>query len=277
MHIEGHTATSRMSEHRHTARTLGTFFLLAYAVSWVLWLPVAVWNPSGVGRQVLLVAGPFGPGVAAIAMLVGLHGRAAVRRDAARHWKWRLGARAWVLITHAPVVIVVVAIGLARAAGAPAAQWNDPGQWYLAVPVLAYVAVFGGPLGEELGWRAFALPRLQEQMHPVVAVTLLGLAWGLWHLPLFWIEGTVQQQTPIVAFLAQITVTSVIYGWLWNTTGSLPAVIALHAVANTAAGLFPVLPEEARSVLPLWFAIALAGLVALVLTVGTKGRLAYDP
>jgi uncharacterized protein len=261
---------------RHSERlATGQFFLLAFTVSWAFWLPVAWWSPSGVGRQALLVAGTFGPGVAAVALMIGLHGRAGFRREVARQWKWRIGARTWLLVAFAPVLAVLGAIGLARAAGAPEAQWNDPSQWYLVFGVLAYVAVFGGPLGEELGWRGFALPRLQERMNPTAAVALLGLAWGLWHLPLFWIDGTVQQQIPIAAFLAQTTVTSVIYGWLWNTTGSLPAVIALHAVANTTVGLFPVLPDEAQSVLPLWFAIALAGLFAVVLIVQTRGRLAY--
>lgn len=265
-----------MSCDRHSER-VGTwrFFFLAYSISWAFWLPVAWWDLSGAGRPVLLVAGTFGPGAAAVVMMIGLHGRTAFRREIARLWKWRLGARTWVLIAIAPVATVLVAIGLGRSAGAPGAHWNDPGQWYLAIPVVAYVAMFGGPLGEELGWRGFALDRFQNRMPPLAAMVLLGLAWGLWHLPLFWIEGTVQQQIPIAAFLAQTTVTSVIYGWLWNTTGSLPAVIALHAVTNTAVGLFPVLPADAQSALPLWSAITLAGLFALVLVVRTKGRLAY--
>lgn len=252
------------------------FFVLAYAVSWAFWLPVAWFDIPGAGRQVMLVAGTFGPGIAAIVTMMGLGGRTSIRGDIAGFWKWRLGASTWVLIAIAPVATILVAIGLGRAAGAPAVPWNDPGQWYLAIAVLAYVTLFGGPLGEELGWRGFALDRLQNRMPPIAAVLLLGLVWGLWHLPLFWIDGTVQQQIPIAAFLAQTTVTSVIYGWLWNVTGSLPAVIGIHAVTNTAVGLFPVLPEEADSVLPLWFAIALAGLLALVLLARTGGRLAYE-
>ena len=252
------------------------FFTLACAVSWAFWLPVASFDLAGAGRQALLVAGTFGPAIAALVVMVGARRLSAVRRELGNIWKWRFGARTWLLVTIAPVATVLAAIALARIAGAPAVEWNDPGQWYLAVPVLAYVAVFGGPLGEELGWRGFALPRLQERLPPTAAMVLLGLIWGLWHLPLFLIDGTVQQQIPIAAFLAQTTVTSVIYGWLWNATGSLPAVIGIHAVTNTAVGLFPVLPVEADSMLPLWFAIGLAGLLALVLIARTGGRLAYD-
>lgn len=255
---------------------LAGFFLLTYAVSWAVWLPLAWWAPSEVTRQSLLVAGTFGPSIAAAMLIVVRRGRAGLRSEIAQQWKWRLPAPLWVLILLAPAVIVLMAIAIAQGLGAPPGEWNDPGQLYLTVPVFLYVVVFGGPLGEEFGWRGFALPHLERRIHPTAAVVLLGLIWGLWHLPLFWIEGTVQQLTPITAFLAQTTVTSVIYGWLWNTTKSLPAVVAVHAATNTTVGLLPVLPDTADSLIPLWTAISVAAVIALLLIVWTKGRLGYE-
>lgn len=253
----------------------GGFFLFTYAASWTLWLPLVWWTPSETIRQSLLVAGTFGPSVAAVLLIVARRGRAGLRIELADQWKWRLPLMLWALILFGPAVIVLIAIAIAQALGAPAGQWNDPGQLFLILPVFAYVVILGGPLGEEFGWRGFALPRLEQRIHPTAAVVLLGLGWGLWHLPLFWIEGTVQQQMPLGAFLAQITVTSVIYGWLWNETRSLPAVVANHAATNTTVGLLPVLPDAAGSLIPLWTAISIAAVVALFLVVRTKGRLGH--
>lgn len=69
--------------------------------------------------------------------------------------------------------------------------------------------------------------------------------------------------------------TSVIYGWLWNETRSLPALIVIHAATNTTVGLLPVLPDTAGSLIPPWTAISIAAVVALVLVVRTMGRLGH--
>lgn len=255
---------------------LGRFFLLAYGISWALWLPLTWWTPREVVRQVLLVSGTFGPSGAAAALIMRRRGRAGLRAELARQWKWRLPFPWWVLILLAPAAIILIAIAIAQGLEAPAGDWNDPAQLYLAIPVFLYVVVLGGPLGEEFGWRGFALPRLERRLHPTAAMILLGLIWGLWHLPLFWIEGTVQQLTPLTAFLAQTTATSVIYGWLWNTTKSLPAVVVLHAATNTTVGLLPVLPDAAHSIIPLWTTIAVASAIALALTIWTRGGLGHQ-
>lgn len=254
---------------------VGWFFSLAYVASWAWWLPLVWWTPSETTRQSLLVAGTFGPSVAAAVLIVARRGWAGLRFELAEQWKWHLPFSFWVLILFAPALMVITAIFVAQGLGAPEGQWQDPSQLFLTLPVFLYVLILGGPLGEEFGWRGFALPHLEQRIHPTAAVVLLGLVWGLWHLPLFWVEGTIQQQTPLTAFLAQTTVTSVIYGWLWNATRSLPAVIAIHATTNTTVGLLPVLPEAAGSLIPLWTAISLAAGLALVLIVWTKGRLGY--
>lgn len=252
------------------------FVTLTFALSWAAWAPLVWWTPSGPIRQALLVAGTFGPGAAAVAVMLVRHGRSRLGAVLAATWRWDIPVGAWAVALLGPVVVVLAAIGTAQALGAPIGQWNDPGRLFLVVPVFLYVTAFGGPLGEELGWRGFALSRLQRRLQPTVAVLLLGLVWGLWHLPLFAVDGTVQQQIPLAAFLCQTVATSVIYGWLWNRTSSLPAVIVLHAAVNTTVGVLPVLPEAAGSQLPLWTAVALAGVVAAVVIVRTGGRLGVN-
>ena len=109
------------------------------------------------------------------------------------------------------------------------------------------VLFLGGPVGEELGWRGFALPRLQQHRNALDASILLGLIWGLWHLPLYFVLGTGQSEllragtSPVFAiggFIGWTIGLSVLFTWLFNQTGgSLIVVILFHASVNLAAFL----------------------------------------
>jgi len=142
---------------------------------------------------------------------------------------------------EAPLVAIAVSVG---AMGGPAPA--------LSVAVLGTIAVefvrvlfLGGPLEEELGWRGFALPRLQSRFSAWNAALLLGLAWGLWHIPLYFVPGTGQSESaaaaggaPFVigAFVVWTMGLSVLFGWLYNRTGgSLLVMLLLHASVNVGS------------------------------------------
>jgi membrane protease YdiL (CAAX protease family) len=108
------------------------------------------------------------------------------------------------------------------------------------------VLLFGGPLGEELGWRGYAMPALAARMNWRAASLIIGLVWGLWHLPLFFMAGTTQSQMPILVFMLNILAGSVLFGWLWErTNGSVLPAIVLHTSLNAWAGLLIVVPSHA--------------------------------
>ena len=74
-------------------------------------------------------------------------------------------------------------------------------------------------VGEELGWRGYALPKLLETRSPLVASLIIGVLWGLWHLPTFFIAGTPQFNHPILAFLVLTTAYSILLSWVVLQTG----------------------------------------------------------
>jgi membrane protease YdiL (CAAX protease family) len=78
-----------------------------------------------------------------------------------------------------------------------------------------------GPLSEELGWRGYALGRLQTRLNALSASLIIGLFWALWHLPLFYIIGTSQNLygMSFPAFTAGLLTVSVLYTWVYNSTG----------------------------------------------------------
>jgi membrane protease YdiL (CAAX protease family) len=116
------------------------------------------------------------------------------------------------------------------------------------VPILVgeflRIAVLGGPFEEELGWRGFALPRLQSRWSAFRSAVALGVVWGLWHIPLYFISGTGQIETAagsgaafaIVAFTVWTTGLSVLFTWLFNQTGgSVLIAMLFHASVNLGA------------------------------------------
>ena len=122
----------------------------------------------------------------------------------------------------APLVVVSIAAVVHVALGGGIASSPAAGQVPLAVINLFAVLLVGGPLGEEFGWRGYALPHLQTRMGWRPASLMLGLVWGLWHLPLFFISDTVQAHMTLALFLPSTVAMSVIFGWLaLHTRGSV--------------------------------------------------------
>jgi uncharacterized protein len=111
------------------------------------------------------------------------------------------------------------------------------------IPVLVFVSIFFGPLGEELGWRGFLLPFLERKYGVIKGSIVIGIIWTFWHAPLFWAKsGTAISGYPVTflsvtIYLLFITGSSFIFTWLYSrTNGSVLLSILLHLSMN-ASGL----------------------------------------
>ncbi len=250
-----------------------TFFGFAFAWSWGLWLLIPSFDLDGGAAESLRIIGRFGPSLAAVVIATVHGGRHGLGRLLQPLRRWRAASRLWVVALLGPPAVVLAAIAVAATSGTPPGPFNDPRTLYLVVPAFVTILIIGGPLGEEIGWRGFALDRLQARLGPVVASLLLGLVWGLWHLPLFLNPDDVQSGLPLVTYLGQTTTTAFVYTWLWNRSRSLPVVLALHTATNVAAGVFPLLVPEAPSHVPITVAVGIAAVIALGLSWATRGEL----
>jgi hypothetical protein len=95
-----------------------------------------------------------------------------------------------------------------------------------------------GPLSEEIGWRGYALERLQARWNGLTSSLIVGLVWALWHLPLFMMVGTSYHELgdPFIGLLIKMMACSIIYTWLYNkTTKSLWSAILFHWLYTYAA------------------------------------------
>jgi membrane protease YdiL (CAAX protease family) len=134
--------------------------------------------------------------------------------------------------------------------------------------VFAATALYGGPLGEEPGWRGFALPRLQAVLSPLLASVVVGISWAAWHLPLQ-LRGAYEESMSlgvwgvVTRFASQVAV-SVIFTWIFNRSGgSLLVVVILHTSLNNTAGYW--LPNN------IGFQVGVGLLATLLVLVETMG------
>lgn len=163
----------------------------------------------------------------------------------------------------------------------PAVAVADPRKlnWSILASVSVYnwSTLLGGPLGEEPGWRGYALPRLEAAVGPVLGSLILGILWALWHLPLFFYSGWTT--SPLWIFVLIQTGASIIlsYGTNMSRFSVIPAIV-MHAIFNTVSnflnGMFT--HTQPRTSMRFELVMALSGITtAAILVFATKGQLAY--
>jgi membrane protease YdiL (CAAX protease family) len=154
-----------------------------------------------------------------------------VRRLVSPVLKWRVGVRWYLIVVLGPTAIVWVASNLSTFLGAPTPGFGGS-QIPLALPAYVLFLLLAAA-GEEIGWRGYALPRLQADLSALSSALIIGLVWALWHLPLFFIAGLPQTFLPFAPFLVWIVSQAVIFAWVYNSIeGSLLFPILLHAAIN---------------------------------------------
>ncbi|MBP1468296.1 CPBP family intramembrane metalloprotease [Candidatus Chloroploca sp. M-50] len=160
---------------------------------------------------------------------------------------WRAPPIWYLVALLLPVIISLLGLALLALLGQPLPPWprTEPMRELLPLLVTTFVAtlLYGGPLGEEAGWRGFALPRLQAHHSPLVASLLLSVVWGLWHVPLHLqgvYHGIFPDGLPGILLRIVITIpTTVLFTWFFNRTkGNLWLVVLLHTAVNNTAGFW---------------------------------------
>jgi len=241
------------------------YFALTFAWSWVCWALSPAIRPQLPWLATLLMfAGSFGPSLAAIVVVASTRKAVGLRAWLAHCLRWRIGWGWWAFALLLPLVVMLLAAGLHVALGGDIATAPASGHLLVTIVNLPLVLLLGGPLGEEFGWRGFALPVVQDRLGWRAASLSLGLVWGAWHLPLFYIDGTSQARIPLALFLLSVVAMSVVFAWLVNrTAGGVVAALLFHTAINFWPSVVPVLPTEG-SYRAYAFVVAMLLLLALV-------------
>jgi membrane protease YdiL (CAAX protease family) len=281
--------TSRSSGLRASFRRspLIWFFSLAYLLSWLAWTPYIL-SENGLGvlhfafpaiggtTQLLgvLPGAYLGPIASALLVTGVTEGRNGLRVWRGRMTKFRVSWR-W-------YVVVLLSVPAALIIGTAALNGRSPLLPSVTVlaaylPGLLLQMVTTG-LAEEPGWREFAMPRMQRKYHPTKATLIVGVLWGIWHMPLFlteWGGWPHVDPTSPLEFLGTAIAFSFVMTWVFNRSReSMPLVMLLHTSVNnffSVAGtdMFPRLSMEDTTHAFLLTATA----AALIVVIATRGRL----
>jgi uncharacterized protein len=184
---------------------------------------------------------------------------------------WRVGLQWYLVALLGMAVLAGAAMVLLVQLDGISPDWAQLGTWFIVVPI--FLINLLSNVWEEIGWRGFALPRLQARYNALIASLVLGVLWAAWHLPLLLDPNNPMSDYPLYTLLINISAMSIIYTWLYNSTwGSLLLATLFHATANTVAfALVTTLSPEAFAMhyqYLTWVIVAAA--VAVVLVYGAK-------
>ena len=221
---------------------LFVFLALTFGITWsiaaaVIFAPdrfSAVFGAFNTRAPMFYLA-VWAPNIAALAVTLLISGWSGITDLFARLIRWRVRPWVWIAALGFFPVLMLIAelIGLALGDPLPTtANWTALAAGMVTLPLLAL-----GPLGEELGWRGFLLPRLLDRVQPLTAALILGPVWMAWHLPAFFLSGMPQSNMSLFIFVASGVSLNVFITWLFlNARHSiLIAGIIPHAIANAWA------------------------------------------
>ena len=219
-----------------------TYFLLAYAITWSLWTPISYGYEHGqieltTLNILLYILGGFGPLFAA-AIVTVISGQS-LWAWFSQALKWRVPLKWWLASFFMPILLYAVMAVIHILLGGQL-NWNEVS--LLSLPGGFLTVFLWGGSNEELGWRGFALPKLQERNGPVMASLIIGVVWTLWHAPPGIIElGLVEWALDLPFFTITVTGISFVATWLYNQTdGSVLLAMVFHASINASQSLYPV-------------------------------------
>lgn len=270
------TSSSQQSKNIIARYPLISFYVLAYAISWLIWSPVLFTDVSGDNASGILTlcffAGAFGPFLAAIIVTGLSEGKSQVRALLKKLVLWRIGWP-WYLVAILLLPLLTMLIAAAYFALPGKLPWSSYLSGTLSFTLIYPVALvatllIGGPLGEELGWRGYAVPHLQKHTNALTAGIVQGVLWACWHLPVMGILAAgipLGQYFPL--YIVEAVALSVLMTWLLNNSrGSVLLAMLLHSAFNVSNSLFSRLGAGVDD--GLWIILCLAGVYwALVLVV----------
>lgn len=251
---------------------LGIFFSLTFVISWAA---MALWL-SGDGEAIPWFT--FGPLLAALVVTTLVTGRDGLKELLRRQVQWRVGARWYAVALALPLALELAAVALNLAFGASAPAWDRMRPWPSILSMFVIYTVFSGPLGEELGWRGFALPRLlgrfaNHRSGALVASLVLGVLHAAWHLPLFLVG-----EMDVPSLLAT-TVGAIVVTWLFqHTQGSVLLAVLFHSANQNSGRFLGPLFTGIDAIQQHWLKLAVWVVAAVVIiVVAGPARLAGQP
>ncbi len=219
-----------------------TYFVLTYLITFSFGFGLIWFSPGSHLEPWSLVwfFEVFGPTFSAVIVSGIIGGKPKITKLLSGLLRWRINIKwyfAAAFLFLAPLAITQIY----RLLGNPVEGTGADLTLGKAARIIIFT-LFSGPVAEELGWRGFALPRLQEKHNALVSSLILGVIWTCWHIPLFFITGASQMSIPFPIYLVMVVTVTIYLTWLYNNTqGSMIITIIAHFFYNLTCFLTGVL------------------------------------
>jgi membrane protease YdiL (CAAX protease family) len=254
------------------------YVFISYLLTWIYTVPKALQSQGIITNNVpvfLEYIGAFGPAIAAIAVVGLINGKDELQKLLNRIKIWRVDFKWYLIALFGQPFIWGIAILLYLMFGGETPNFsNTPihdfvnigGNHSLLMVIIGlFLQQFIALFGEEIGWRGYLLPKLLKSSHWVKSTLILGLIWALWHLPLFYIQGRVQANTPIFLYFFDLMISTVFFTWIFlKTKGSVLIATLFHTSINTSTVILPILPMATGNIKPLLLGVCLKLILALI-------------
>jgi membrane protease YdiL (CAAX protease family) len=232
-------AETRSLVRRHP---MASFVLLAYAFGWSWWVPIALRGDvvrMGIGWPTHL-PGLAGPALAAVVVTAMVDGRPGLPDLWARITRWRVGWQWWVVVVGTlSLVLVGVIVPVVTGGDVPplAAFTRYSGIGSINPLGVIVLALLVNGLGEEVGWRGFAVDRLLREHSLPWTALVVAVAWAGWHLPFFWMVAGFRGMGPLaLGWAVGLAAGSVVLAWLYREGHrSILLVATWHTAFNLAS------------------------------------------
>jgi uncharacterized protein len=226
------------------------FFLITILITWITGFAAAYlsYQKGMEGAAIMvMVPGMFGPLIAVIVMISG-----AKNKELRKDFFDRLSLKK-INLGYLPAILLIMPVTLFLATalsllfGRPASQFLLSSEYQImgGQAVLSLVILFLAPTVEELGWRGYGVDSLKSKFNLFKTTLLFAVIWGMWHVPLFFLNGYYQNElwntsiVYVINFFAQVLVATVLMNWMYyKNNRSITAAILFHFMFNFFSVLF---------------------------------------
>jgi membrane protease YdiL (CAAX protease family) len=213
----------------------------------------------------------LGQGMVAVFFAGMNEGKAGVKRLLGRLFRWRVGIHWYLIVLFLPALITLVVRQISGMIGITVPPLAAPEKLLTSFATIFLPYFFLNT--EELAWRGVALPKFQERFSPNMSSLIIGIIWGVFHIPIFLMKGGHPAGFNFPLYMLMVLPMSFIMTWTFNGTGgSLLLVHLLHQSLNTWSEVFPSFPRALNSYTPAILTTIFLILWALIVSIPKQNK-----
>ena len=222
-------------------KKISVYLILTFGITWLCWWLLALFTNNGSlsygtpAFMALYLLGGLAPTYTPFITLALIGEKGDIKKYLAMVFKVKVKLLWYLIALLLPLIIHLLSFLVSYLFDNSISLSTNVQAWYMIVPIFISMIIGGGL--EELGWRGMMLPEIQKKYNATISSLIVGLVWGLWHLPLFYIIGVTQYQGNFPVFVLTTVLFSFLFTWVFNNSKSVLMCIFLHAMFNATVAM----------------------------------------